>query len=86
MSVNLVKRGKCQGCKALRLTDNGFVCNLGFSIDFKTREGHKTHYFSPVPSEECYKPKTMKELKAAKLKMNEKSERTPEAVGPDKGS
>lgn len=72
-----IKRSKCQGCAALKLTETGYVCALGVGISFQTKETHKTTFYSPVPMAPCEKPKTLRDLRKIK-EANAKSEHTSE--------
>lgn len=59
----LTKKAKCQGCKALRMTDTNIECTLGFPVDF---EVINKEAIKPKPVDRCYKPKSPAELKKAK--------------------
>lgn len=59
----LTKKAKCQGCKALLMTDNSIECKLGFPVDF---EVINKEAIKPKPMDRCYKPKTAGDFKKAK--------------------
>lgn len=71
-----IKRSKCQGCAALKLTETGYVCALGVGISFQTKETQK-RLFIVLFRWVRERPKTLRDLRKIK-EANAKSEHTSE--------
>lgn len=69
MSVVLMKKVRCQGCKALTRSGNDYKCSLGFGVDSRWVNGEA---ISPRPKEKCYKPKNHRDLKKAEKLVSKK--------------
>lgn len=61
------KKAKCGGCSALKKTKVGgqpaYACELAYILKYRVVSGQAVQ---PVPSEACYKPTNVKDMKKAK--------------------